>query len=101
MHNNYHPLPDGTRVFVPGYHVQAERATPPYALTVIAEYTYEGHKAAMRRREQEQLRKRSAQETPISQKEPLVTKSNVPKIWEKVHLVLGKIKMWLRKVFRK
>jgi len=101
MHNNYHPLPDGTRVFMPGYHIQAERATPAYALTVIAEYTYEGHKAAMRRREQEQLRKCSAQETPALQKESLVKKSRAPGVWEKVRLVLEEIKIWLRRAFQK
>lgn len=53
MHNNYYGTPDGGRRFTPGYHVQLEPVSAKYAIATIAGYTYEGHKAAVARREQE------------------------------------------------
>ena len=43
MHNNFHPLPDGTRIFTKGYHLQAKKATAYCVFTVISCHTYEGH----------------------------------------------------------
>lgn len=50
LHNNYCALPDGGRSFVPGFHEQAAPATAEYAVSVIAGYTYEKHKAAAAKR---------------------------------------------------
>jgi hypothetical protein len=47
LHNNYHMKPDGTRVFTAGFHEQLAHVSAPYAIKTIADYTFEGHKAAM------------------------------------------------------
>lgn len=99
MHNNYHPLPDGTRVFTQGYHVQAEWATPQYALTIIAGYTYEGHKAAMLRREQNRLKQLSAMEPSTSSDMLPAEQRKTHKIWAKVALLIEKRRTWLRRIF--
>ncbi len=104
MHNNYHPLPDGTRVFTKGYHVQVDPVTPQYALSVIAEYTYEAHKAAMLRREQEvqeRLRRLSAAQMPAPSEMLPTEQRKTHKTWAKVTLFIEKFKTWLREVFLK
>lgn len=101
MHNNYRPLPDGTRVFMPGYHVQAEWATPLYALKVIAGYTYEGHKAAMLQREQKRLTEMSVQETSILQKKLPTKRHGLHKIWEKILSAFRHLKIQLAMRFTK
>lgn len=99
MHNNYHPLSDGTRIFTRGYHRQVRKATAYYALTVISGYTYAGHKEAMIRRE------KAAQEPvyqgPISPKKSPARKITVAGIWEKAVWVWEKVADWVRKVIRK
>ena len=67
MNNNYYLLPDGTRMFTRGYHLQAERATANYAFAVIAGYTYEERKKAMLRREQA-----AGQQRPVPQRRSFV-----------------------------
>lgn len=52
LHNNYCPLEDGTRRFVPGYHEQAVYASAKYAFSVVIGYTYAAHMAAAERRKE-------------------------------------------------
>lgn len=99
MHNNYRPLPDGTRVFTEGYHVQAEWATPQYALTVIAGYTYEGHKAAMLLREQ--ARRLSVTERPAPSEMLPAERFKAHKRWAKIVRFIEKFTTWLRGIFHK
>lgn len=77
MHNNYYGTPDGSRRFTQGYHVQLEPVSAKYAITTIAGYTYEGHKAAAARRAQEvqeRQRRLEAVQTPT-----LVSMEGFPK----------------------
>lgn len=97
MYNNYFLLPDGTRMFPGGYHLQAERATANYAFAVISGYTYEGHRAAMLQREQERL----AQRANPALTEVATKQHQVPGIWKMVLLILEKYINRLRRIFRK
>ena len=97
MHNNYYPLPDGTRIFTGGYHIQAERATANYAFTAISGYTYAGHKAAMLKREQEQF----ALKVDVLPEGFSAEKDNLSGIRKKVFGVWKKFIELLRRFFRK
>lgn len=97
MHNNYYPLPDGTRIFTGGYHIQAEQATANYAFTAISGYTYAGHKVAMLKREQEQF----ALKVDVLPEGSSVEKGNLSGAKKKVFLVWKKFIELLRKFFRK
>lgn len=96
MHNNYRPLPDGTRMISRGYHLQAKLATAKHALKVISEYTYEGHKAAMLRREQERLK----QQAVIQLKGLSAWRNRMVGMLEKLRLAWKKFTNRLRKSFR-
>ena len=97
MHNNYYPLPDGTRIFTGGYHLQAERATANYAFTAISGYTYAGHKAAMLKREQEQF----TPKVDVLPEGSSVEKDNLSRAKKKLFLVWKKFIELLRNFFRK
>lgn len=95
MHNNYRPLPDGTRIFTKGYHLQAELVMAKHAINITSRYTYEGHKAEMLRREQERLKQQAGtrlQKDPGLQNGMAWLKKKVITIWERV---VG----WMRKIF--
>lgn len=92
MHNNYRPLPDGTREFSPGYHEQVVCQDPGYALSVIAGYTYDKHKAAV----EEKKRKIQAAKAALAAERAAVPQEPPARplsLWER-------IKRWIGKLFR-
>lgn len=92
MHNNYRPLPDGTREFCPGYHKQVVCQNPEYALSLIAGYTYAGHKAAA----EEKKRKIQAAKAALAAKQAAVPQEPPARplsLWER-------IKRWIGNLFR-
>ncbi len=88
LHNNYCPLADGTRRFVPGFHEQVVCASAKYAFSVITGYTYAGHIAALKRR-QEEISAAAAEEKGAPQ-----ASSSLRRIWDR-------FKLWLKKVLIK
>lgn len=94
MHNNYRPLPDGTRIFTKGYHLQAKLVTAKHALNVISEYTYEGHKAAILRRKQERLKQQAGTQ---SKGFPMW----LDRIAGMLRLIWKQFTSWLRRISRK
>jgi len=87
LHNNYRPLEDGTRQFVPGYHEQLICVSAQYAISVIAGYTYAAHKAAAERRQNMDSSVAEIVETPITPSRPL-------NLWER-------FKRWLKRRIQK
>ena len=83
-------LPDGTRIFTPRYHVQAEWATTRYALTVIAEYTYEGQKVRMAQKAQE-AQEQQSKELSKDQGVPPKPRSFIRWLWRVVEGYLAKL----------
>ncbi len=84
LHNNYRPLKDGTRQFVPGYHEQMVCASAKHAISVIAGYTYAAHKTAAERRQDTASPVAEIVERPITPPRPL-------NLWER-------FKRWLKRL---
>ena len=86
-HNNYKSRRDGTRKFIPGYHLQYVGNSRKRILDIVASYTYDGHKSAMKRKQVFS----SPQEVP-----PEISRSSDP-----VHIpsLLSRLFAWLKSLF--
>lgn len=81
-HNNYHPNSNGSRDFYPGFHEQMLCKSATYAFKIIAEYTYDKHKAAVASKQSQAVLAESVEQQTTSN--PLISLWKRLKNWLKL-----------------